>query len=100
MNEQPVGSNELLSSYAAYNKEAVDLELQNALRDSRHKIVVLDDDPTGVQTVHGVYVYTDWSKDSIKRGFEDENSIFFILTNSRGLLKRKPSGSIRKSRQI
>lgn len=89
MNEQPVGSNELLSSYAAYNKEAVDFELQNALRDSRHKIVVLDDDPTGVQTVHGVYVYTDWSKDSIKRGFEDENSIFFILTNSRGFTEEE-----------
>ena len=29
-----------------------------------HKLVVLDDDPTGVQTVHDVSVYTDWSADS------------------------------------
>ncbi|AGT33630.1 hypothetical protein M493_17105 [Geobacillus genomosp. 3] len=48
-----------------------------------HKIVVLDDDPTGVQTVHGVSVYTDWTYESIKRGFEEENNLFFILTNSR-----------------
>lgn len=48
------------------------------------KIIVLDDDPTGIQTVHGVYVYTDWSEESIRAGFEDENSMFFILTNSRG----------------
>ena len=31
-----------------------------------HKLVVLDDDPTGVQTVHDVYVYTDWSMESIR----------------------------------
>ncbi|MGC9932330.1 four-carbon acid sugar kinase family protein [Priestia aryabhattai] len=48
------------------------------------KIIVLDDDPTGVQTVNGISVYTDWSKDSIKQGFLEENSMFFILTNSRG----------------
>lgn len=48
------------------------------------KIIVLDDDPTGIQTVHGVYVYTDWSEESIRAGFEEENAMFFLLTNSRG----------------
>ena len=48
------------------------------------KIIVLDDDPTGVQTVHGVSVYTDWTKESIEQGFAEQNSMFFILTNSRG----------------
>ena len=46
--------------------------------------MVLDDDPTGVQTVHDVSVYTDWSKESIKSGFEEKNKLFYILTNSRG----------------
>ena len=49
------------------------------------KIVVLDDDPTGVQTVHGVSVYTDWSTETLCAGFEEEISMFFILTNSRGM---------------
>lgn len=49
------------------------------------KIIVLDDDPTGIQTVHGVYVYTDWTEESIREGFTDENPMFFLLTNSRGL---------------
>ncbi|TAH71128.1 MAG: hydroxyacid dehydrogenase [Anaerolineaceae bacterium] len=84
MNEQPISSNDILNSFAAYDKTAVDSELLCALKNSRHKIVVLDDDPTGVQTVHGVHVYTDWSIASIRQGFEEENSIFFILTNSRG----------------
>lgn len=49
------------------------------------KIIVLDDDPTGIQTVHGIYVYTDWTEESIRAGFADSNPIFFLLTNSRGL---------------
>ncbi|WP_336781783.1 four-carbon acid sugar kinase family protein [Paenibacillus illinoisensis] len=60
--------------------EMIDKELQRF----NHKIIVLDDDPTGVQTVHGVSVYTDWSLESIDRGFKEENSMFFVLTNSRG----------------
>ncbi|MEJ9217364.1 four-carbon acid sugar kinase family protein [Paenibacillus glucanolyticus] len=50
------------------------------------KIIVLDDDPTGVQTVHGISVYTDWTVNTMIKGFEEEQSMFFILTNSRGLV--------------
>ena len=49
------------------------------------KIVVLDDDPTGVQTVHGVSVYTDWKPETLRQGFAEQERMFFILTNSRGL---------------
>ena len=45
---------------------------------------MLDDDPTGVQTVHDISVYTDWTKDSIRQGFQEKNNLFYILTNSRG----------------
>ena len=41
--------------------------LKNELADLNKKIIVLDDDPTGVQTVHGISVYTDWSVESIER---------------------------------
>lgn len=47
------------------------------------KIIVLDDDPTGVQTVHGVYVYTNWEEETILEAFLDSRPMFFILTNSR-----------------
>ncbi len=65
--------------------QAVKQMLQNRLKDLNKKIIVLDDDPTGVQTVHGISVYTDWSVESLTQGFQEENSMFFILTNSRGL---------------
>ena len=49
------------------------------------KMVVLDDDPTGVQTVHNVSVYTSWDHDNLLHAFTEPGHIFFILTNSRSL---------------
>lgn len=50
-----------------------------------HKLVVLDDDPTGTQTVHGIPVLTEWSVESLKSEFENDLPCFYILTNSRSL---------------
>lgn len=49
------------------------------------KIIVLDDDPTGSQTVHGCLLLTRWDVDTLKLGLADESPIFFILTNTRAL---------------
>ena len=46
------------------------------------KVVVLDDDPTGVQTVHDVSVYTDWTEETFRAGLESNDRLFFVLTNS------------------
>lgn len=56
---------------------------------SSRKIIVLDDDPTGVQTVHDVSVYTDWSIGSMRKGFAEKGKLFFILTNSRGFTEEQ-----------
>lgn len=72
-----------LSKYPAADGARPDALLKEALRGFDRKIVVLDDDPTGVQTVHGVDVYTDWEEDTIRNAFAGEERIFFILTNSR-----------------
>ncbi|WP_078429094.1 four-carbon acid sugar kinase family protein [Alkalihalobacterium alkalinitrilicum] len=81
INERNV--DEVLTSYQPINKEEL-TKLWNEVRPSfQHKVIVLDDDPTGVQTVHSVSVYTDWTKETIEKGFQEENQIFFILTNSR-----------------
>lgn len=52
-------------------------------------LVVLDDDPTGTQTVHGVTVLTEWSVGSIQEQFQKQSKCFFILTNSRALSREK-----------
>lgn len=75
---------DVLSSYPPVQEAEVDKVLAEEIRDNEKKIVVLDDDPTGVQTVHDISVYTNWEKTSIEQGFAEENKLFYILTNSRG----------------
>lgn len=84
-NSKHLHADETLTNLPAIPDESVVNELlANELQDFNRKIIVLDDDPTGVQTVHGISVYTDWTAESIEAGFAEENSMFFILTNSRG----------------
>lgn len=77
-------SAEILNQFKIIDEAYVDELLNKEIEKNYKKIVVLDDDPTGVQTVHDISVYTDWSKESIKSGFEEENKLFYVLTNSRG----------------
>lgn len=49
------------------------------------KIIVLDDDPTGSQTVHGCLLLTRWDVDSLCGALCDEAPLFFVLTNTRGM---------------
>jgi uncharacterized protein YgbK (DUF1537 family) len=49
------------------------------------KIIVLDDDPTGSQTVHGCLLLLKWDVETLILGLEDESPIFFVLTNTRSL---------------
>lgn len=61
--------------------------LQPAIRrrvlDSGQTIVVLDDDPTGTQTVFDVPVITDWTGDHLADAFGEGHPLIYVLTNSR-----------------
>ena len=73
-----------LSSLPSHIKP-IHQELEYALSHLNRIIIVLDDDPTGVQTVNGIYVYTHWDAKTIEEAFRAPEHMFFILTNSRGL---------------
>lgn len=49
------------------------------------KIIVLDDDPTGSQTVHGCLLLTRWDVEALREACDDESPLFFVLTNTRGM---------------
>ncbi|MHB1143464.1 MAG: four-carbon acid sugar kinase family protein [Thiobacillus sp.] len=49
------------------------------------KIIVLDDDPTGSQTVHSCLLLTRWDVATLKTALADAAPLFFILTNTRGM---------------
>lgn len=74
----------ILTSYPVIDETSIDILLKQEIEKNDTKIVVLDDDPTGVQTVHDISVYTNWNKESIEQGFQEKNKLFYILTNSRG----------------
>ncbi|MBO7676943.1 MAG: hypothetical protein J6S49_05475 [Erysipelotrichaceae bacterium] len=73
---------DILSAYPDYQID-IDKQLSGLISNDEHVFVVLDDDPTGVQCVHDINVYTDWTYESMKEAFD--NKLFFILTNSRAL---------------
>ncbi|MDO4961402.1 MAG: four-carbon acid sugar kinase family protein [Eubacteriales bacterium] len=75
----------ILNCYPEPDIDVINKLLEEEVESDGTKIVVLDDDPTGVQTVHDVYVYTDWTEESIMDGFNGPNKVFYILTNSRGM---------------
>ncbi len=61
--------------------------VKDKVNQSHTKIVILDDDPTGTQTVHGLPVLTSWDIDILKEELKAEENAFFILTNSRALTR-------------
>lgn len=60
-------------------------EVSRLVAAANQKVVVLDDDPTGTQTVHGIDVLTEWTVDTLAAALSDARPCFFVLTNSRSL---------------
>ena len=56
---------------------------------SQPKIIVLDDDPTGSQTVHSCLLLMQWDVETLKIALQDEVPIFFILTNTRAIAPKQ-----------
>src|SRR2546428_4638210 len=59
--------------------------IRAARRERPEKVVVLDDDPTGTQTVHGIPVLTEWSVEALRAELANDLPACFLLTNSRSL---------------
>ncbi|MGW0846875.1 four-carbon acid sugar kinase family protein [Streptomyces sp. NPDC002787] len=49
------------------------------------RLVVLDDDPTGTQTVADVPVLTSWTVEDLRWALRQPSGVFFVLTNTRSL---------------
>ncbi len=59
-------------------------DILEELKSNPKTIVVLDDDPTGTQTLYNVPVITQWTENAIENEIK-HSPLFFILTNSRSL---------------
>jgi uncharacterized protein YgbK (DUF1537 family) len=60
-------------------------QIQRHTKVPSRKLVVLDDDPTGTQTVFGIHVLTTWTIPELEAELRSTPSAFFILTNSRSM---------------
>lgn len=60
-------------------------DIQARVRASARLVIVLDDDPTGTQTVHNVPVLTRWDAALLKTEMQDAQSVLYLLTNSRSV---------------
>jgi uncharacterized protein YgbK (DUF1537 family) len=66
---------------------------------SQPKIIVLDDDPTGSQTVHSCLLLMQWDVATLRLGLRHRSPIFFILTNTRSLTPKKAAQVTREACQ-
>jgi uncharacterized protein YgbK (DUF1537 family) len=60
-------------------------KIRKANDSAKMRVIVLDDDPTGSQSVHGIPVLTRWSDDDVVWAFNNPTAGFFILTNTRAM---------------
>ena len=51
------------------------------------KIIIIDDDPTGSQTVNGCNLILRWDYETLLKGLKDSSNLLFILANTRSLSK-------------
>ncbi|MDM9584158.1 four-carbon acid sugar kinase family protein [Nostoc sp. GT001] len=63
---------------------------------NKPKIIVLDDDPTGSQTVHSCLLLMHWDVETLRRGLQDDSPIFFVLTNTRALTPESAASVIKE----
>jgi len=85
MQEAPVSKADLLRSLPdEWPRDAIP-EIRRHNQATGRKIAVLDDDPTGTQTVHDLWVITRWTREALLSVIGGETPVFYVLTNSRCL---------------
>lgn len=87
MSETPIKKQEAFAKLPAEWSQDLLPAVREQVKNSRTKLVILDDDPTGTQTIHGLPVITTWDVESLINELTKVEKAFFILTNSRGLTK-------------
>jgi uncharacterized protein YgbK (DUF1537 family) len=60
-------------------------EIEKMRRGFPVRIVVLDDDPTGIQTVYGCRLLTVWDIETVRKALAGPEGFFYLLLNSRSV---------------
>lgn len=65
--------------------------------DKKYRLVILDDDPTGIQTVHGCLLITQWDAATVRMALQHEQPFFYILTNTRAMTREEAAATVRSA---
>ncbi|HLP37617.1 four-carbon acid sugar kinase family protein [Lacibacter sp.] len=93
-----------MNALPSFKEEDLKAIINAQLKKCDQTVVVLDDDPTGTQTMHSVPVLTVWDTESIEEEINNRSPLFYILTNTRSMnaeeadkLHREIGGNIAKA---
>lgn len=92
----PQSAHDLLDGYPA-SLGITAADVRNGRADGARHLVVLDDDPTGTQSVAGLPVLTDWTDDDLAWALGTGAPAVYVMTNSRSL---SPSIAAARNRQV
>jgi len=84
--DAPVSAEEYLASQPPVPEVPGALtKIRERVVEGGRRVIVLDDDPAGTQTVHDVPALTAWTYSELRRALEQPNPVVYVLTNSRSL---------------
>ena len=83
---QPVDLSELLRSLPpVWPDSSLRRQIRQRAARANRVVIVLDDDPTGTQTVHDVSVLTRWHVSDLRSALASDGPALYILTNTRSM---------------
>lgn len=86
MEPQPISRDQLFSQYPSpWPEDDLRRQIRQLVKESGRCVVALDDDPTGTQTVHDIWVLTSWKVSELRRALQADEQALYILTNSRSV---------------
>lgn len=88
---------DMLTRYASPARQVCPQEIRALLLERRIRIVVIDDDPTGIQTVHGCLFLTEPNVAHITEALQDEEPFFYLLVNSRAMTEEDARKVVRQA---
>jgi len=88
---------EIIREYPPVGNEKLRGEISTILQENNIRIVVLDDDPTGIQTVQGNYLLTNWNAENVTAALSDEIPFFYLLTNTRAMTAIDAETTVREA---
>ena len=65
------------------------VEIEQEVARSKRKLVVIDDDPTGTQTVHDIELFTTWDRQMLTEALRNEPRLFICLQTRAACPKAK-----------